>query len=262
MINDYINSKNLLARIDDDYSIQSSDYIAKFNNWVLNVLKDIAIKQIYQELHTTIEFNNYRCKLPNNINKVYAIYINNYKALLDVNSRLKLTSSQNTFVSDFNGNIYENKILPESVIPLEDTVVLTNEQTIISNLAKKQDMYSNGDVHINYKISQGWIHTNVESGTCEIIAGAFPYLYDNDLDIMFPLIPNDENLINAIIQYCLKTILLRGYKHPILSLEKNNEIINPAMSYETYKKKARVSCNSLSPDAKESLSRLLLQNII
>lgn len=266
MITNYINSSIIIHRIEDEYNIQSHDYIAKFPNWVLNCLRDINVKQIYQLVSPTVEFENYKCKLPDNINRVYNVYVNEVKAKLDTKDTLKFIGSEYTMVSDFNGKVYGNIEVPDLVE--EETVTPTPPSgntilppsVILANL--QRSLSTCGQDGIVYRIENGWINTNVENGKIVIIGGAFPFQLDEDFQQVFPLIPDDENVINAIIAFTLKIILMRGYKHSLLSLEKNNEFVNPALMYNKFKARARNSCNSISADAKESLSKQIFRNII
>lgn len=261
----YINSNIVIDKIDTEYNIQSSDYISKANIYIMSALRDIRVKQLLQPIEVELELNDYKAQLPDNIDKIYQVYINDHRATLDVKGKLKVTSSSNVFVSGFDGHIYEipqvTHIVPDPpVVPVIPNAVMTEEEILDMLLRNKRIGIC--DKAYMYKINNGWIHTNVEIGTLKVLASAYPYTFDSDYQMLFPLIPNDENLINAITHYILRVILMRGYKHPILSLEKNNEFVNPAMSYERFKRRARNSCNSLSSDAKEALSRLLNLNVI
>ena len=271
MIINYINSARIIDRIEDEYNIQSFDYVARFPNWVINCLRDIRVKQIYQQINPKIEFENYKCKLPENVNKVYKVYINGVRAKLDVKETLKFAGSEYTLVSGFDGKVYGAAEVEEETIvvtpPSEPnsnsgiTIPPLTEEEILANFAKNRNFqcYQEG---ILYRIENGWITTNVSHGEIEIIAGAFPYQLDESYQALFPVIPDDENLINAITSFVLKTILMRGYKHHLLSLEKDNEFLNPSIAYTRYKQKARNTCNAMSADAKDRLSKIINTNII
>ena len=70
------------------------------------------------------------------------------------------------------------------------------------------------------------------------------------------------NNCNMNCKYCLWFILMRGYKHPVLSLTANNKFINPSQAFAEGMLAARNSCNALSPNAKKTLSKLLGLNIV
>ena len=78
----------------------------------------------------------------------------------------------------------------------------------------------------------------------------------------FPNINRDYKVIRAVELFIMRSLIERGYKHPILSLEKNNEFVNPGLAYNTFKKRARNSCNAISKDGKEALTKLLNTNVI
>lgn len=258
MIINYISSSVIIERIFDEYNIQSSDFVTRLAKWTLNVLREVNVKQLYRLTNIISEIDDYKCQLPEFVNRVYGIKINGVEAELDISNetvKQRYSNTPNLIVS-FSGEIF----------PSNDNDIYTmieNDNTIIGLEELSKLKYWNfKKTEYKFSIRNGWIHTDVKEGTCEILAGSIPYEYNTELDILFPIIPDDENLINAIIQYSLKNMLMRGYKHSILSLEKNNEFVNPAIAYETFKRKARNSCNSLSVSAKNKLSEMLITNII
>ena len=56
-----------------------------------------------------------------------------------------------------------------------------------------------------------------------------------------PVIPDNGNLIEAIASYCMYKMLLRGYKHPVLTLQGNNPAINPYVNWISLKPKVKTS---------------------
>lgn len=271
MIHKFINSKILIAKVYDEYNIQSDDFTSRLPNWTYNVLRQIKVKQVYVIKNIQIEYDNNKIYIPQYIDKVYGIKINGVlaKPIFSDEIRVK-TKMGNSPVMGIDGTLFpteknimefittntESTSLPE----IEDSIFT---QEVLSNMGITKtafDMqYVNQGIseEPTYKINNGWIHTNIEYGTCEIICGTIPFEYDSELDMIFPLIPDDEYLKEAITQYCLMNMLRRGLKHHTLTLQANNRYVNPAQGYDYFIPKARNSCNSLSPQAKESLSKIL-----
>lgn len=276
MINKYISSKIIISRIYDDYNIQSDDFVSKVSTWIYNAIRELGIKQTYILENPVLQFHDNRVCIPIHVDRIYGVKINGIDANLSFDNI-------NLNKTEYNGNSKHSVIgFDGSVFPNEDSVldIYTPITEPISNVHIGESFIEFGDTlmtssafnlnywkdhcksEVNYKIVNGWIQTNIEYGVCEILCGSIPHEYAEELDTIFPIIPDDEILINCIIQYCLKNILMRGYKHPILSLATNNDLINPGLAYKNTKIAARNSCNVISPSAKESLSKLIGNSII
>lgn len=266
MIHKFINSKQIIAKIYDEYNIQSDDFVARLPTWTYNVLRQIKIKQVYVLKNIQIEYDNNKIYIPQYVDKVYGVKINGVLAKPifsdDILVKTKMTNSP---VIGIDGSVFptEKNIMEFITTSNEEETITNVEENLIFSEGVLKTAFNIKYVtqgmseEPTYKINNGWVHTNIEYGTCEIVCGTIPYEYDSELDMIFPLIPDDEYLKEAITQYCLTNMLRRGLKHHTLTLQSNNRYINPAQAYDYYVPKARNSCNSLSPQAKESLSKIL-----
>lgn len=262
MIHKYISSKVLIEKIYDEYNIQSSDFVTRLSTWTLNVLRQIKIKQIYVIKNIEIEYQDYRIQIPQEIDKIYGVIINGVSAkpVFTDELRLKTKFTTSNLIYGFDGKVYpDDKNIMQLVTEGVSNETVKNLDEVVFGIRQCSNTKNE---NVTYSVNEGWIHTNIDFGTCEIICGVIPFEYDYDTDIMFPLIPDNEDLKETIVQYCLTNMLKRGLKHHTLSLQSNNRYINPAMAYEYFVPKARNSCNSISPQARESLSKILNINIM
>lgn len=274
MIHKFINSKTIISKVYDEYNIQSDDFISRLPTWTYNVLRQIRIKQVYVIKNVVGEFDSNRIQIPQYIDRVYKVIINGIPAIPSFSDVIttKTQTGSTIPVIAIDGSVFPNEknifdfvTTQDSIVhnqDIEPNLIFTEEALKANNLAKSVfnmncNVVGSETVTPTYKINNGWIHTNIEYGTCEILCGTIPYEYDSDFDMMFPLIPDDEYLIEAITNYCLMNMLRRGLKHHTLNLQANTRYNNPALAYDYYIPKARNSCNELSQQAKESLSKIL-----
>ena len=270
MITNYISSAVIIERIHDNYNIQSEDYISKVSSWIFSALRKIGIKQQYIVNTIHGEFTEGKFMLPVTVNSVYDVAVNGKPIDYDFSNKnrnhIKLGTTIMPIIS-FDGKQFsytENNPYD----PSGDNIVDDSVQSCLSvfgnrTVGRGTDNRIDELSYIRYNINNGWIHlSNIESGNITIICSEVPYIYDENLDILFPIIPDNEDLIECITQYCLWYILMRGYKHPILSLSTNNPFINPAQAFTNGQMAARNSCNALSHSAKKTLSKLLHINIV
>jgi len=95
---------------------------------------------------------------------------------------------------------------------------------------------------------------NLKDGTIKVYYRGYITQLSELYNVEMPLIPDDETLLQAIAHYILLRLLMRGYKHPIYSLNSNNQITNPYILYHGIgntgglKQKARNSVKSMSKE--------------
>ena len=280
MIHKYISAKTIIDRIYDNYNIQSDDFVSRVSNWTLNCIREIGIKQSYVLDNVVLTLSNKKVAIPIDIDRIYGVKINGVTAELSFKfETVDKTYYGNNYVVGFDGTVYNREISPlEVMVGSWDNVPQPSPSGGIEpdpNLypispiagVTHSEFNANYWRHIDiegykYKVVHGWIETNSPNGVVEILCGRIPYRYDEVLDQLFPLIPDDENLIQAVTFTILGNILMRGYKHSLLNLTSNNEFVNPGIAAKKYIALARNSCNSMSPSAKQSLSKLTGRNII
>ena len=134
------------------------------------------------------------------------------------------------------------------------------ENADITSPGDKNDSFNHAPVDKEqpyYYISNNWIHTNVDYGTIHLRYRALPVVYDSIINMDVPLIYNNGPLKKYLKLYVLKQMLLRGYKHPVVSLTANNPYTNPAIELDRMRIQVRVSCNKFSNDRRENIATIL-----
>lgn len=279
MTHNYISSKHIIDRIYTDYNIQSDDFVSRVPLWTLNAIREIGIKQTYVLSNVVMQLVNYKCALPKELERIYGVKIDGFTA--DSNFDLNVVNKYeygDSNVVGFDGNTYTGdvnilKAYSAAYDPDESDPIILNEiqpdygeqipAGVLTTTPFDIRLWRGRSMEsLKYKIVNGWLTANVETGKVEIACGVFPYLYDAEFEMIFPLIPDDENLIKAITFSILSNILMRGYKHALLSFTANNEFLNPGMGWTKYSKLARNSCNSLNTSDARTLTKLTGRNII
>ena len=100
-----------------------------------------------------------------------------------------------------------------------------------------------------------WVYVDgLENETLNITYKVYPYTFDKELNRTMPLIPNDKYVEIALMWYCMRQLLYRGYKHPVVSFASNSPDINPGIAWTKFKSLAVKSISALDPDAMYRLS--------
>lgn len=239
----YISSTVLISDIYNEYNIQSDDFVSRLPIWVANALEELNFIQAYITKEKDIEFDDNRCQLPWDFKGLIDLIINNQKAVLK------------------NSAYFNKDAISQKVNTVETYTPYTEDETNVeftySNGTKiyKEDSIKPNDPY--YYISNNWIHTNINNGLIHIIYKALPVVFDSNINMDVPLIYNDGLLKRYLKLYCLKQMLLRGLKHPVLSLNNNNIYTNPALELDKIRISTRVSCNKFNHDRRENIASIL-----
>ena len=108
-----------------------------------------------------------------------------------------------------------------------------------------------------YELSNGYIITTFEEGTVKFYIQTLPVEFDTNLNIYFPIIPNNETLLEALDNFILMRVLQRGHVLNPYSLRDNNPFTNPALAWEQSKMAVKNSLTSLDNDARHEISMML-----
>lgn len=231
----YVNSAELIREIYDDYNITSDDFVSRAPAWIYNALDELNFIQAYVEKTTDIPIEHYRGKLPDDFQGLIDLIIDDTKIQL-------LSPHDNDYNTKFKDTV-------------EKDGLIENTGDDITN--KSFDSTTKNKDKAEYYVSNGWIHTNIESTTAYLKYKAIPSELDTNLNMYFPLIYNEGMLRRYIKLYIIRQILLRGYKHPVLNLTSNNPVINPGLELMSIRNNVRVACNKFNKDRRENIARIL-----
>lgn len=231
-----INSSVCVFDIIDRYNIKSQDFVTRSPNWIETCLDDLKLRASTVPSIYETRFDNNRVLLPEFCKSVDWV-------ILDNNPNIKGQYNDSMYVRDTEIELNREVTFTGEY---EDT---SNIESIDTNPEMDGEFYSS-NMPFFYRISNGWLHTNVKYGTIEIKYNRTETVLDSILGLEFPMIPNEYNVKEAIICFILKTLLIRGYIHPILNIRDRDITINPALGYQYHAAKARVYCSRVNADAR------------
>lgn len=238
-----INSSVVVLDVLDRYNIKSQDFISRSPRWIVDCLDDLKLSNNTVTKVYKARFNNNRCLLPEFCKKVqWVVFDNNPKNKAQYNSSLYVIDD----TIDLNRNaVFEGENTDNDVI------------TSVNNNSELDTAFYQSGIPPFYRISNGWLHTNLKFGTIEIHYNKLETILDNELGLEFPVIPDEFNVKEAISCFILKTIIMRGYVHPILNLRDRDATLNPAIGYIKYAAKARVYASRGNADSRDKFTRPL-----
>lgn len=221
MVYKLVNSQRVIGRIMENYVIDYSDFISRVPNWIFSAMRLINAMPGYIDLTVPGMVEDHKCMIPSHTKKLQGVSYQGF--------RLPRLERVNEAVTDD-----------------------------MPKLKHKEHKYQLGKGGIDDKgnaIGDGYIITTFLEGDIKFYIKAFPLVKDEETQLWFPLIPDKEEVYDALEQYVLRRILGRGHKVGDLSLKENNEFLNPGLAWEKHRKKARNAISRMDTDQREILSK-------
>lgn len=227
------NIEHIIAKIDNDFNIDNTDYIPRIAAWVIEALsilrctktevktKRIPINNKFGISDIDLDYNRIK------------MYDSNGCEIYSIDEEMKCgCSSTGCFNKEETIGRGEQIAIPTDPTNPVGDYVTTNKQRVVGRaysrryympINKKQfELNFNTDyVCVKYN---SVVTTQSEKYGCEL-----------------PVIPNNGLLIEAIGYYCMYKILCRGYKHPVMNLSASQYGTNPFFMWNHLKDEARRS---------------------
>lgn len=241
------NIERIIAKIDNDFNPNNSDWIPRVGAWCIDALSQLdCLKTVKKTTRATVNngFAKIACPIDGKI-KVYdangCLVEESGNAHCGCNGNNNNPSSKGDFelTPDTINTQYNNQA---NRVP-DATIAFTRQTKDYPSRYNVIDFYS-GDGSIAHQ------YTKIDNCTLEINFDT-PYLiieyegietsHSDTFGCEFPVIPNNGRLIEAIVYYCMYKMLCRGYQHPVLNLSASQYGTNPYYIWKTTKEEARRS---------------------
>ena len=229
--NQNTNIEHIIAKIDNDFNIDHSDWIPRVAAWVIEALSILKCTQTeYKVKKLPVEDNiaYSTCELDFSIIKVYdenGCEIENLKDKIGCGC---IPSTGNLKLSNTVGRD-EQVAIPEDPSNVAGNYITTS----------KRKIYNKNKYYV--PISKNKIELNFNANFIYIKYKAIKTYHSNTYGCDLPMIPNNGLLIEAIGYYCMYKILCRGYKHPVFNLSASQYGTNPYYMWNTLKDQAKRS---------------------
>ena len=224
--------EHIIAKIDNDFNPDNSDWIPRVGAWCIDVMNMLKIinkenKKVKVFVKDRIAYSN--CPLNNTNFKVYT------------NKGCQIKEAKDNFNSSCGCN-NDFSTGEESYTELANTVGVvinnkTQEEIVHSNHINSKDYSSrynvehykiNNQQDLNYVIVDcNKLELNFDTDCIYIEQEVVKTVKSDIYGCELPVIPNNGLLIEAITYYCMYKMLCRGYKHPVFNLNASQYGTNP-----------------------------------
>ena len=243
------NIERIIAKIDNDFNPDNSDWIPRVGAWCIDAMSMIGCLCTERKKETIIVNNRIaqsNCPINNHNLKVYdnnGCEIKNVQQLASkcCNSftgeiQQSITTEISTSTSVYNANQPLNNA-PDYVIA-ETTNI---DKSWPGRYNVKEYNFGQSIKDKNYVIiDNNKIELNFDTD-CITIEYDTIKIEPTSLGYELPVIPNNGILIEALVYFCIYKMLCRGYKHPVLNLSASQYGTNPYYIWNELKEQARIS---------------------
>jgi hypothetical protein len=238
------NIERIIAKIDNDFNLDNSDWIPRIAAWVidaLSILKCTPTEVKRTKVAVSNKIARLDCPMVTDKIKVYDSNGCKVKSTKNVNGCCNYNVENNNSCNDVSitmevGN-YNNQGSSTSV---STTIGMNSEKnTLVNKIIEVQ--FKPEEEHTYTIIDDSRLELNFDDDYIYVeynkIKTCRSTLYNMDL----PYVPNNGILIEAITYYCMYKILCRGVKHPVFNLSASQYGTNPYYMWTTLQEKAKRS---------------------
>lgn len=249
MNNSKITVEHIIAKIDNDFNPDNSDWIPRVAAWCTDAMSQI---KVLNKVDKAVKYT-----VKDKIVKSPCCFDSIVKVLDENGCEIKKASEANwcegcasstggveqlSANQDCNPNGSKTREVVYNPDAKEDVVFTTHVNTII-----ERDRHNVKVVNITpnikrtYIVSGNTIELNFNTSFITVVSKQVETVYSDYYKCDIPIIPNNGLLAEALVYYCMYKMLCRGYKHPVFNLHASQYGTNPYDMWMRLKDKAKAS---------------------
>lgn len=223
----------LVAKVDDDFNIDNSDWISRAAAWTIDGLAQLKC----------LPYSWQRKKVDVTERIAYCSGITDAKSIRVYTNKGCLIKNLKSYDIERTNNTVINKQVPginENFNPwtAEETEEYDFDEETSLRLISARNCYENDKNFV--LIDENKIELNFDTNWIIVEYYGVATYYDEIFDDYVPYVYDNGDLLEALSWYILYKMLSRGYKHQVFSLAANNEL-NPYKMWMSLKDKAYAS---------------------
>lgn len=246
--NKYTSIEQIVAKIDNDFNPDNSDWIPRVAAWCIEALqqlrlfnkvdKIIILKVIDRIARSYCELNSTDIRVYDENGCEVEKAQSNEKWNGCCNSSTGRQEKANTEYT----KITDTVSIKRGEDSFRDTAYMQTVQTkdYPSRYNDIYDIKHNNNITHKYILSDSHtIELNWDADYIKVSYKTIQTIKSDTYGIDLPVIPNNGTLIEAITMYCFYKMLCRGYKHPVMNLNASQYGTNPYYIWITLKDKVK-----------------------
>jgi len=234
------NVERIIAKIDNDYNIDNSDWIPRVAAWVIDGLSQLdalrtSRKRYKLPVNCRIAYSNLPINSPNLIvADCNGCKINPKKGAdscgCDPSTGKGIDFTSNTIDTTYNSqaSCAPAEVISEEIYTKDKAARHRVYEVPKTPIPRDYVLVDNNKLELNFDTDYIFIETD-----------SVDTVWSDAYEEYLPVIPNVGILIEAIAYYCLYKILCRGTKHPVFNLAASQYGTNPFYEWKTLKDQAK-----------------------
>lgn len=246
MIYSLVEADGVIARLDNDFNVNTGDWISRVPKWIYQCLSSLNIHYSFTpKAHIALVEDGISTQ-PDDIHLLIGIEYEGSRLDRRPTSQYK---SSTTSISQpaysviktdvgvtMEGTISDIEEDDDSqYVTLDLDKIRARDASSITELPLSDDHYM--------LLPNGTIETTIDNGVIVYHYYSFPAAYNERLNSLCPLIPKNEEVEEAVTWYIFMSILQRGAKHPVFSIGNPNWKLDPYERYRKARLSAKVKAN-------------------
>jgi hypothetical protein len=256
--------ERIIAKIDNDFNPNNSDWIPRVGAWCIDAMAQLDILRTKRKKKKLIVIDRIAysdCPLTNNNIKIYDNRGCKIEEAKDSNACNDCPSTGES-ASETSGTSID--ITPSTINAIETGNKQAPDYVIANTVNDKYPFrynvqhYTLGNNTKNYNyviVNNDKIELNFDTDFIYIEYDYIETTCSERFGCELPVIPNNGLLIEAIAYYCMYKMLCRGYKHPVFNLQASQYGTNPYYMWTQLKDEAKRSILNNSIDDASKLFR-------
>lgn len=274
--NKYISIEQIIAKIDNDFNPDNSDWIPRVAAWCIDALQQLRLfNKVNKKVKLKVQDRTARfvCDLNDIELKVY----DERGCKVDKAETVEEWGCCNPST----GEEESSNEIKDDYTELTDTIGLQNNPSKGGDVAymatvqtkdyneRYNEVYdmeyvsgSKPDNHRYILSDKNTININWDAEYIYIVYKVVETIKSEYYGIDLPVIPNNGLLIEALTQYCIYKMLCRGYKHPVMNLQASQYGTNPYYNWINLsdRVKIEITLDNQSEDSIDESSRMFRSN--
>lgn len=275
--NKYTSIEQIVAKIDNDFNPDNSDWIPRVAAWCIDALQQLRLfNKVDKKLKLKVTNRIARtcCNLDVTDIKVY----NEDGCEVE---KAETGDVWNECCNSFTGVGEKSKTAEPAYAEVTDTIGLQRGESAGSDTSYIRTVQTKDynarynaiyDVEYNNKNNKSnhkyiladcnTIEINFDAKYIIVVYKTVQTIKSDAYGIELPTIPNNGTVIEALTMYCMYKMLCRGYKHPVFNLQASQYGTNPYYIWMQLKDKAKTESilDSQSEDDVNTSSRMFRSN--
>lgn len=254
MIYRLVPADEVVARLDNDFNVLYGDNIPRIPQWIYQCLSDLNIRTSLITKARIVNVVDNIGEVPKDLKYLTCIEYKNARLERRSTSQVNFKTIEDPSFATIRTSIGITVSGTLDNVSIDDTlsdIIVGVKKIRVYDASSAAELTIGSNYY--YLNANGTIETSFKSGVVIFHYYAMASEYNERLNSMCPLIPDNEAVKDAVAWYILQAMLQRGFKHPVFTLGNPNRILDPFSRY----RQARLNAKNKSVEDDRDQAKII-----